>query len=94
MFIGSMTVLLNGLPIPGYQDFLDSFPGGTLRSILQTIQTATVGILAIYLTIALNVSYTNPVIYNPLMLILLYQGYLFSPAVDREELIARKTPEA
>ena len=59
LFIGSMTVLLNGLPIPGYQDFLDSFLGGALRSILQTIQTATVGILAIYLTIALNVSYTN-----------------------------------
>ena len=59
LFIGSMTVLLNGIPVQAYQDFLDSFLGGALRSILLILQVTTVGTLAIYLTIALNLSYTN-----------------------------------
>ncbi len=57
VFIGSITVFLIGFPIQAYQDFLDSFLGGALRVIVQTIQYATVGILAVYLTIALNLSY-------------------------------------
>ena len=42
-----------------YQDFLDSFFGGALRNIIQLLQFSTVGALAIYLTIALNISYTG-----------------------------------
>ena len=59
LFIGSMTVLLNGFPSQAYQDFLNSFMGGALRSILLMIQKTTVGMLAVYMTIALNVSYMN-----------------------------------
>ena len=59
LFIGSITVLMNGFPIQEYQDFLDSFLGGALRSIIQTIQLTTVGILAIYMTVALNLCYMN-----------------------------------
>ncbi|MBR5110893.1 MAG: PTS sugar transporter subunit IIC/EAL domain-containing protein [Clostridia bacterium] len=59
LFIGSITVLLNGFPIQGYQDFLDAFLGGTFRKIIQTVQFTTVGILAVYLTIALNLCYMN-----------------------------------
>ncbi|MBO4415724.1 MAG: PTS sugar transporter subunit IIC/EAL domain-containing protein [Lachnospiraceae bacterium] len=59
LFIGSITVLLNSFPIQGYQDFIDSFMGGALRSIIMMIQYSTVGILAIYITVALNLSYTN-----------------------------------
>jgi len=59
LFIGSMTVLLNGFPLPFYQEFLDSFMGGALRSIIQILQFSTVGILAIYLTIAINLSFLN-----------------------------------
>ena len=59
LFIGSITVLLNSFPIQGYQDFLNSFLGGALRSIILMIQYSTVGILAIYITVALNLSYMN-----------------------------------
>ena len=51
LFIGSITVLMNGFPIQGYQAFLDSFLGGALRKLIQIIQLTTVGILAVYLTI-------------------------------------------
>ena len=59
LFIGSFTVLLNGFPIQAYQDFLDYFLGGALRSIILIIQTTTVGTLAVYLTISLNLCYLN-----------------------------------
>ncbi|MCR5356621.1 MAG: EAL domain-containing protein [Lachnospiraceae bacterium] len=59
LFIGSITVLLNGFPIQAYQDFISTFMGGALRSILLMVQTATVGILAIYITVALNLSYMH-----------------------------------
>ena len=59
LFIGSITVLLNGFPVQAYQDFLQTFLGGALRSILITTQYATVGVLAVYITIALNLSHTN-----------------------------------
>ncbi|MBR3020618.1 MAG: PTS sugar transporter subunit IIC/EAL domain-containing protein [Clostridia bacterium] len=59
LFIGSITVLLNGFPFQGYQDFLDSFLGGAFRKLIQTVQFTTVGILAVYLTIALNLCYMN-----------------------------------
>ncbi|MCR5478152.1 MAG: EAL domain-containing protein [Lachnospiraceae bacterium] len=57
LFIGSITVLLNGFPVQQYQDFLNSFLGGALRSIIITVQYGTVGILAVYITAALNFSY-------------------------------------
>ena len=59
LFIGSITVLLNGLPVQAYQDFLNTFLGGALRSIIIMIQYATVGILALYITAALNLAYTK-----------------------------------
>ena len=59
LFVGSITVLLNGFPLQAYQDFLDTFLGGALRNIILITQVSTVGILAIYLTIALGISYIN-----------------------------------
>ena len=59
LFIGSISVLLNGLPVPAYQEFLDSFLGGALRSIIQIVQMTTIGILAVYITVALNQCYMN-----------------------------------
>ena len=59
LFIGSMTVFLNGMPIEAYQKFLDSFLGGVLRSIIQAIQYSTSGILAVYLTISINLCYMS-----------------------------------
>ena len=57
LFVGSITVMLNSFPIQAYQDFLNSFLGGALRSVIQTVQSTTVGILAVYLTIAINQCY-------------------------------------
>ncbi len=57
LFIGSITVLLNSIPIEAYQKFLDTFLGGALRSIISIIQKSTVGILAVFLTISLNLSF-------------------------------------
>ena len=59
LFIGSIMVLLNSFPVRAYQDFLDSFLGGALRSIFSVIQMTTVGILAVYVTAALNICYMN-----------------------------------
>ena len=59
LFIGSVTVLLNGFPVQAYQDFLDAFLNGALRSMILTIQLTTIGILAVYLTVALNLCYMN-----------------------------------
>lgn len=59
LFIGSVTVLLNGFPVQAYQDFLDTFLNGALRSMILTIQLTTLGILAVYLTAALNLCYMN-----------------------------------
>ena len=59
LFIGSITVFLNGFPVQPFQDFLDNFLGGALRSILLAIQQSTVGALALYITIALNQSYLD-----------------------------------
>ena len=59
LFIGSFMVMLNGFPILPFQEFLDSFLGGALRVIILTVQQTTVGILAAYITIALNFSYMN-----------------------------------
>ncbi|MCR4764099.1 MAG: EAL domain-containing protein [Lachnospiraceae bacterium] len=59
LFVGSITVLLNGFPVQAYQDFLDAFLGGFLRMIIQLVQVTTIGGLALYLTIALNQCYMN-----------------------------------
>ncbi len=59
LVIGSITTLLDGFPILPYQVFLDSFMGGALRSLLLILQVTTVGILALYLTIALNLSFMS-----------------------------------
>ncbi len=61
LFIGSVTVLLNSLPIQAYQTFLDTFLGGALRKTILTIQATTSGILAIHVTIALNLSFMNQI---------------------------------
>ena len=59
LVIGSITVILDGFPVLAYQVFLDSFLGGALRNLLLTIQVTTYGLLALYLTIALNLSFMS-----------------------------------
>lgn len=59
LFIGSMMVMLNGFPVLAYQHFWDVFLGGALRDIIMLLQQTTVGILAVYMTVALSLCYVN-----------------------------------
>ena len=59
LFVGSITVLLNGFPVMPYQTFLDTFLGGVLRTIVQVVQQTTIGVLALYLTVAISLCYMN-----------------------------------
>ena len=59
LFTGSITVLINGFPVRAYQDFMSSFLGGALRQVCSTVQVATIGCLAVHLTIAVNLSFMN-----------------------------------
>lgn len=59
LFIGSITVLLNGFPVQGYQEFLNTFMGGAFRGIILAVQKASVGVLAVYITVALNFTYMD-----------------------------------
>ena len=59
LFIGSFAVLFNSFPDPVYQKFLDIFCNGALRSFIVIIQTTTVGILSVYMTVSLNLSYMS-----------------------------------
>ena len=75
LFIRSITVLLNSLPLLRYQVFLDTFLGGALRNVLVMIQRSTVGILAVYVTLALGVSYMKQV-YEDRKLVLVFGNLL------------------
>ncbi len=61
LFIGSIAVMLNGFPVQAYQNFLDAFLGGALRNIIQIILQSTAGILAVYMTAAICLSYNSRV---------------------------------
>ena len=59
LFIGSFSVLLVYFPIPAYQKFISGFLGGAIQYILFLIQLATLGLLPVYMTASINLSYTN-----------------------------------
>lgn len=54
---GSVAVLLSGFPIQGYQQFLDTFCNGQLRSLLTQINQGTYGFISIILLITIAYSY-------------------------------------
>ena len=51
--------MLVNLPIPAYQSFISSFGGGAIQLLLYLIQLSTLGLLPVYMTISINLSYTN-----------------------------------
>ncbi len=59
LFIGSIVVMLVYLPIPAYQNFISTFAGGAIQSLLFLIQLSTLGLLPVYMTISINLCYTN-----------------------------------
>lgn len=59
LFIGSFSVLLVYFPIPAYQKFISTFLGGAIQYLLFLIQLTTLGLLPVYMTASINLSYTN-----------------------------------
>ncbi len=55
---GSFSVLLCYFPVPLYQGFISTFAGGAIQKLFFMIQLATLGMLPVYMTVAINVSYT------------------------------------
>lgn len=59
LLIGSFATVLTYLPIPAYQDFIWNFGGGLIAEFLQGIYSVTGGMMAVYLTVSLAISYSN-----------------------------------
>ena len=68
IFIGSFAVLVVNFPIPAYQKFISTFAGGAIQSLLFLIQLSTLGLLPVYITISINLSYTNATQEGPKLL--------------------------
>ena len=59
LFIGSFAVLLVYFPLASYQKFISSFAGGAIQHLLFMIHLSTLGLLPVYMTAAINLSYTS-----------------------------------
>lgn len=59
LLIGSFATVLTYLPIPVYQDFIWNFGSGIIAQFLQGIYAVTGGMMAVYLTVSLAISYSN-----------------------------------
>ena len=59
IFIGSFAVLLLFFPIAAYQNFIYTFLDGFIGKFLLTVQLTTLGLLPVYMTVSINLSYTN-----------------------------------
>ncbi len=59
IIIGSMALAFRSLPIPFYQSFIHSFINGAIVNILSFVYDATFGILSIYLTFNIALSYAQ-----------------------------------
>ena len=68
IFVGSFAVLVVNFPIPAYQTFISTFAGGGIQSLLYLIQLSTLGLLPVYMTISINLSYTNATQEGPKLL--------------------------
>lgn len=59
LMVGSFSIMFRSLPIPAFQNFISSFGGGFLSDIFVFLYGATIGFMAVYLTISISVSYTG-----------------------------------
>ncbi|WP_296323194.1 EAL domain-containing protein [uncultured Treponema sp.] len=58
LLIGSFSVLLVYFPIPAYQKFISTFWGGAIQNLLFMVQLSTLGLLPVYMTASINLSFT------------------------------------
>lgn len=59
LLIGSFSVVLVSLPVNIYQNFITNFAGGFFKSIFSFVQSATIGMLAVYLTFSISISFSR-----------------------------------
>ncbi len=59
LLIGSFAVLLEKIHISAYQDFIHNFAGGSIYNILAFIDRSTLGMLSVYMTISVSISYVR-----------------------------------
>lgn len=59
LLIGSFATLLEKLHVAGYQNFIHTFAGGTIYNILAFIDRSTLGMLSVYMTISVSISYVR-----------------------------------
>ena len=58
LLIGSFSVLLVYFPIPSYQKFISTFLGGAIQKLFFMVQLSTLGLLPVYMTASINLSFT------------------------------------
>lgn len=59
LLIGSFSVVLRSLPIAGYQNFINNFGDGAIYKVFSFMNNATMGFLAVYLTVAISICYSR-----------------------------------
>lgn len=59
LLIGSFATVLTYFPIPAYQEFITTFCGGIIATFFQGVYAVTGGMVAVYMTISLAISYSN-----------------------------------
>lgn len=59
VLLGSFALTLRSLPLPVWQGFLADFAGGLLPRVFRALQTATFGLLSVYLTLLVSFAYAQ-----------------------------------
>lgn len=57
MLVGSFATLFSSIPIPVYKEFLQTFGGGVLNTLLGWVNNGTFGIMSLYMTVAISYCY-------------------------------------
>ena len=57
LIIGAFALVLKTFPVPGYQDFMSWFANGFFLQLFDMINTATFGVLSLYMTFSISRSY-------------------------------------
>lgn len=59
LLIGAFATVLTYLPIPIYQNFIWTFQGGIIANFLEGIYSVTGGMMSVYMTVSLAISYSS-----------------------------------
>ena len=57
LIIGAFALVFRFLPIDGYREFIESFAGGVFDKIFLYVNSATFGVLSVYMTYSISRSY-------------------------------------